>query len=95
MTANGKNIFFELTGTLTGNRVVTMPDSSERVFIVKDTTTRSASHYTLTVKTVSGTGVIIPAGATAQVFSNGTNIFFRFINKKLLLNKFSLHCNFW
>lgn len=54
--------------------MVTMPDSSERVFIVKDTTTRSASHYTLTVKTVSGTGVIIPAGATAQVFSNGTNI---------------------
>ena len=74
VTANGKNIFFELTGTLTGNRVVTMPDSSERVFIVKDTTTRSSSHYTLTVKTVSGTGVVIPAGATAQVFSNGTNI---------------------
>lgn len=74
VTANGKNIFFELTGTLTGNRIVTMPDSSERVFIVKDTTTRSSSHYTLTVKTVSGTGVVIPAGATAQVFSNGTNI---------------------
>ena len=73
-TSNGKNIFFKLTGTLTGNRVVTMPDSSERVFAVQDTTNRSSSHYTLTVKTVSGTGVLVPAGSTVQLYSDGTNI---------------------
>tara|TARA_R110000868_G_scaffold169462_1_gene404454 strand:- start:1493 stop:2200 length:708 start_codon:yes stop_codon:yes gene_type:complete len=74
VTSNGKNIFFELTGTLTGNRIITMPNSAERIFIVKDTTNRSSSHYSLTIKTVSGSGVVIPSGATAQVFSNGTNV---------------------
>ena len=39
-TSNGKNLYFKLTGTLTGNRVVTMPDSSERVFVVEDATDR-------------------------------------------------------
>ncbi len=73
-TSNGKNIFFKLTGTLTGNRVVTMPDSSERVFAVQDATDRSSSHYTLTVKTVSGTGVLVPAGSTVQLYSDGTNV---------------------
>jgi hypothetical protein len=58
-TSNGKNLYFKLTGILTGNRVVTMPDSSERVFVVEDATDRSASHYTLTVKTFSGTGVTL------------------------------------
>ena len=48
-TSNGKNLFFDLTGTLTGNRVVTMPDSSERVFIVKDSTSRASNPYSLTV----------------------------------------------
>ena len=62
-TSNGKNLYFKLTGTLTGNRVVTMPDSSERVFVVEDATDRSASHYTLTVKTFSGTGVTLATGA--------------------------------
>ena len=51
-----------------------MPDSAERVFIVEDATTRSSSHYTLTVKTVSGTGVAIPVGAKVVLYSDGTNI---------------------
>ena len=41
--SNGKNLYFKLTGTLTANRTVTMPDSAERVFIVEDATNRSAS----------------------------------------------------
>ena len=52
-TANGKNLYYKLTGTLSANRTVTMPDSAERVFIVEDATARSSSNYTLTVKTVS------------------------------------------
>jgi len=73
-TANGKNLYYKLTGTLTANRTVTMPDSSERVFIVEDGTTRSSSNYTLTVKTVSGTGLTLPIGSTTVLYSDGTNI---------------------
>jgi len=72
--SNGKNLYFKLTGTLAANRNVTMPDSSERVFIVEDATARSSSNYTLTVKTVTGTGVTIPAGSTQLVYSDGTNV---------------------
>lgn len=73
-TANGKNLYYKLTGTLSANRTVTMPDSAERVFIVEDATTRSSSNYTLTVKTVSGTGLVLPVGSTTVLYSDGTNI---------------------
>ena len=73
-TANGKNLYYKLTGTLTANRSVTMPDSAERVFIVEDATTRSSNNYTLTVKTVSGTGLTLPVGSTTVLYSDGTNI---------------------
>jgi len=72
--SNGKNLYFKLTGTLAANRNVTMPDSAERVFIIEDATARSSSNYTLTVKTVSGTGVAIPAGSRQLVYSDGTNV---------------------
>ena len=77
--SNGKNFYIKLvtnTGSneLTGNRIVTMPDSAERVFVVEDATNRSSSLYTLTVKTVSGTGVILPVASTNLVYSDGTNI---------------------
>ena len=72
-TANGKNLFFTLTGTLAGNRNFIMPATAERIFIVKDSTDRSSSNYTLTVKTASGTGYIMPVAATALVYSDGTN----------------------
>jgi hypothetical protein len=73
-TSNGKNLYYKLTGTLTGNRIVTMPDGAERVFIIEDATSRSSSNYTLTVKTVSGTGVIVPVTAKMVLYSDGTNI---------------------
>ena len=72
--SNGKNLYFKLTGTLTANRNVTMPDSAERVFIVEDATSRSSSNYTLTIKTVSGTGVTLPVASTSLVYSDGTNV---------------------
>ena len=72
--SNGKNLYFKLTGTLAANRTVTMPDSAERVLIVEDATTRSTSNYTLTIKTVSGTGVALPVGSKCLVYSDGTNI---------------------
>jgi hypothetical protein len=51
-----------------------MPDSAERVFIVEDATDRSSSSFTLTVKTVSGTGLTLPVGSTSVLYSDGTNI---------------------
>jgi hypothetical protein len=72
--SNGKNLYFKLTGTLTANRTVTMPDSAERVFVVEDATDRSASLFTLTVKTVSGTGVTLPIASTNLLYSDGSNI---------------------
>ena len=73
-TANGKNLYYKLTGTLTAARTVTMPDGAERVFIVEDATVRSSSNYTLTVKTVSGTGITLPVGSTTVLYSDGTNV---------------------
>ena len=72
--SNGKNLYFKLTGTLAANRTVTMPDSAERVFIVEDATARSSNNYTLTVKTVSGTGIALPIGSKSLVYSDGTNV---------------------
>ena len=72
-TGTGKNLFYKLTGTLSGTRQLIMPATAERIFIVKDSTDRSSSNYTLTVKTASGTGYVMPVGATALVYSDGTN----------------------
>jgi hypothetical protein len=35
---------------------------------------RSSSSFTLTVKTVSGTGLTLPVGSTTVLYSDGTNI---------------------
>ena len=70
--SNARNMVLNLTGTLAGTRVVNVPDGIEKTYIVADSTTRAGN--TLTIKTVSGTGVAIPAGKTVLVFSDGTNV---------------------
>ena len=71
-TSNGKNIYLNLTGTLSANRTLTMPVTAERVWIVKDATVRGASNRTLGVLTASGSTTQIPPGATVLCRSNGT-----------------------
>ena len=49
-TSNGKNLYLKLTGTLAGNRSLTMPasttgGSATRVFIIEDATVRGTSLY--------------------------------------------------
>ena len=44
-TATGKNLMVEVTGTLAASRTITMPVGAERIFIVKDSTTRSNNNY--------------------------------------------------
>ena len=82
-TSNGKNLYIKLTGTLGANRSVTIPDGAERVMIFEDATTRGASStfYTITVKTVSGSGVVLPIGSTSLVYSDGTNVSLGLKNK--------------
>ena len=79
--SNGKNLYLKLTGTLAANRTVTLPDSVERVVIVEDATARTSNNYTLTFKTVSGTGVAIPVGSKSLLYSDGTNVNKGLINK--------------
>jgi len=53
---------------------VTVPDSIEKIYLIEDGTTRSTSDYTLTFKTASGSGVVMPVGSKMLVYSDGTNI---------------------
>jgi len=70
--SNGRNAVLSLTGTLAANREVLLPDGIEKTYIVADATTRAG--FTLTFKTVSGTGVALVAGKTTIVYSDGTNV---------------------
>ena len=62
-SSNGRNMIIKFTGTLAGNRSVTVPDSIEKMYLIEDGTSRSTSDYTLTFKTASGTGGTMPVGA--------------------------------
>ena len=71
--SNGKNQVIKLTGTITGNKDVVIPDSIEKTFIVENAT--SGAH-TVTFKTTSGTGVTWAATdkGTKMIYSDGTNV---------------------
>ena len=72
-TSNGKNAVIKFTGTITGNQVVTIPDSIEKTYIIENGTTGA---FTVQFKTVSGTGVTFGTTdkSTKILFSDGTNI---------------------
>ena len=73
--SNGKNLYFKLTGTLAGNRTLTMPNNAERVFIIEDATDRTtANKYTLSVKATNGTAIAVPVKAVMLLKSDGTNV---------------------
>ena len=71
--SNGRNQIIKLTGTITGNQIVTIPDSIEKSYIIINGTTGS---FTVEFKTVSGTGYTFAATekTTSLVYSDGTNI---------------------
>jgi len=71
--SNGKNQVLKLTGTITGNVNVTIPDSIEKTYIVDNATTGA---HTVTFKTSSGTGVTWGSTdkSTKVVYSDGTNV---------------------
>jgi len=81
-TANGKNLYIKVIGTLSGNASLTMPASTtggnaNRIFFVEDGTTRGGAgdSYTVTLLTKgqsAGTQVPLPEGAKVLVYSRGS-----------------------
>ena len=71
--SDGKNQVLKLTGTISGNVNVTIPDSIEKTYIVENAT--SGAH-TVTFKTSSGTGITWSATDKGKkiLYSDGTNI---------------------
>jgi hypothetical protein len=72
-SSDARNLIIELSGTITGNQVVTVPDGIEKSYIVYNNTSGA---FTVEFKTFSGTG---PTFSTTNkgikiVYSNGTNI---------------------
>jgi hypothetical protein len=66
------NIILSLTGALTANINVTVNQAtSPRMWFVENNTTGA---FTLTFKGTTGTGVVVPQGSTAIVYSNNTNM---------------------
>jgi cytoskeletal protein CcmA (bactofilin family) len=72
-TSVARHAVIKLTGTITGNSIVTVPDSIEKVYIVVNGTSGA---YTVQFKTASGTGVTFATSdkSTKLLFSDGTNI---------------------
>ncbi len=72
-TSVARHAVIKLTGTITGNQVVTVPDSIEKVYIV---TNGTSGAYTVQFKTASGTGITfgVSEKTTRLVYSDGTNI---------------------
>jgi hypothetical protein len=71
--SNGRNAVIKFTGTITGNQIVTIPDSIEKIYVFENGTTGA---FTVQVKTVSGTGPTFTAVNKGQkfVYANGTDV---------------------
>jgi len=73
IVSNGKNQVIKLTGTISGNKNVVIPDSIEKTYIIENATTGA---HTVTFKTSSGTGVTWGTADKGKkiLYSDGTNV---------------------
>ena len=76
LTSNGKNAVLELTGTITGNRTVTITTASgvkNKVYVIRNSTSGA---FTVTVLVQGQTGVIFSATdkGTKILYLNGTDV---------------------
>jgi hypothetical protein len=71
--SNGKNAVLNLTGTLTSSVNVIIPDSVEKVYTVKNSTSGA---FAVTFKTTSGSGATFAAAdkGVKLLYSDGTNV---------------------
>jgi hypothetical protein len=85
-SANGKNIYLKLTGTMTASISLIIPaattgGTARRTYIIEDATDRTtANNYTINIKTAgSASPVPLPEGANVIVRSDGTDTALAFI----------------
>jgi hypothetical protein len=71
--SNARNAVIKLTGTISGNQVVTIPTGIEKTYIVSNST---AGAFTVEFKQAGGTGVTFAATdkSTKTLFADATNI---------------------
>jgi hypothetical protein len=71
--SNARNAVIKLTGTITGNQIVTIPNGIEKTYIISNGTTGA---FTVEFKTVSGTGVTFATDdkGVKLLFSDGTDV---------------------
>lgn len=71
-TDQQRKAILQLTGTLTGNINIIAPDITTKVYVVHNQTTGA---FTLGLKTVSGTPLLIPQGDSALVYTDGSDFY--------------------
>jgi hypothetical protein len=72
-SSDARNLIIELSGTITGNQIVTVPDSIEKSYIVYNNTSGA---FTVEFKTASGTGSTFSTTdkGVKILWSDGTNV---------------------
>lgn len=75
-TADNRNAGWGFVGTLTATATVTVPSSRAVMYVLNATT----GGYSVIVKTSAGTGITIPNGRTALLWSDGVNVYNLFPN---------------
>ena len=72
-SSDARNLIIELSGTITGNQIVTVPNDIEKSYIVYNNTSGA---FTVQFKTASGTGVTFSTTDKNMklLFADGTNI---------------------
>tara|TARA_R100000988_G_scaffold31921_1_gene16208 strand:+ start:1629 stop:2381 length:753 start_codon:yes stop_codon:yes gene_type:complete len=75
LTNAARNAIIELTGTITGNRIVTIPNGTEKFYLIKNSTSGS---FTVQVKGASDSGAGTTFAATAKdtklIYINGQDV---------------------
>jgi len=67
--AQARARYLTITGTLTGNRNVIVPNHWEGLVYCNN-----SGAYTTTLKTASGSGIVVGQGKRALLFADGTNV---------------------
>ena len=72
-SSDARNAIIELTGSISGNQIVTIPNSIEKNYVIVNST---VGNHTVQFKTLSGTGPTFSGTdkGIKIVYSNGTNI---------------------
>jgi hypothetical protein len=65
-----RSAVLKITATITANRNVICPSSSKQYLVYNAT----SGAFTVTLKTLAGTGVVLPQGAFTLVYCDGTNV---------------------